>query len=137
MGNVSHNVVAVIPHKSLREMVGELISEYGHKPQLFDNENDAIAKCSGEKFAAAVVVDWELTQKHFPNILENINKVSPYMGRFVMVNLPYKEIREHIDKGDFCCYMQKPFALEKFEKGLLSCLAEYEAKIANCVCTCS
>ena len=137
MGKVSHNVVVVIPDNALRELIGELISQFGHTPRLFDNEGDAMTKCSEEKFAAAVVVDWELTKKYFPNILEKIYKVSPYTGRFVMVNMPYLEIREHIDKGDFCCYMQKPFALEKFEKGLLSCITEYEEKIENCACACS
>ena len=68
MGKVSHNVVVVIPDNALRELIGELISQFGHTPRLFDNEGDAMTKCSEEKFAAAVVVDWELTKKYFPNI---------------------------------------------------------------------
>ncbi len=137
MGHSSYNVVAVIPDKSLRELIGELISQYGHKPQLFDNENDAISKCSEEKFVAAVVVDWELSKKHFPNILEKINKVAPYTGRFVLINMKYDEIQEHIEKGDFCCYVQKPFDLDRFKKGLLGCIEEYESKIKSCTCACS
>ena len=126
MSNLSHKVLVVIPYVPLLELIGEVISDMGHTPLLFKTEKEAVSQCSNDKSIAGVVVDWELSMKYFPNIVKRLREISPYMGNFVLINTKDTEIRKHINNGDFCCYMQKPFALEKFEKGLLGCIDEYE-----------
>ncbi|MBT5028805.1 MAG: hypothetical protein HOH38_05305 [Nitrospinaceae bacterium] len=137
MSNLSHKVLVVIPYVPLLELIGEVISDMGHTPLLFKTEKEAVSQCSNDKSIAGVVVDWELSMKYFPNIVKRLREISPYMGNFVLINTKDTEIRKHINNGDFCCYMQKPFALEKFEKGLLGCIDEYEKVIERCECSCS
>lgn len=137
MSTKRHNVIAVIPDKPLLDLIGEVVSDMGHMPLLFNTEKEAISQCSNNKLIAGVVIDWELSRKYFPNILKRLRVISPYMGNFVLIDMEDSEVRKHINDGDFCCYMQKPFALEKFEKGLLGCIGEYEKAIENCDCACS
>ena len=137
MGSKSHKVLVVIPDNGLLDLLGEVISGFGHKPLLFSNDQEAISKYSKDNSVAAVVIDWELSRKHFPKILETLHAVSPYMGRFVFIDCEDGEIRKHVNNGDFCCYMRKPFNLERLERGLLGCIDEYEETIKNCECSCS
>jgi DNA-binding NtrC family response regulator len=137
MNASSHKVLVVIPDVPSLELVGEVVSNMGHKPLLFKNEEEAVFQCSNDKSIAAVVIDWELSRKYFPDILTRLHVISPYLGRFVLIDLKDEAIRRHINEGDFCCYMQKPFDLERFERGLLGCLGEYEKAIENCKCACS
>ncbi len=137
MSSPSQKILVVIPDVPLLELIGEIVSNMGHKPLLFKNEKEAISQCSNDKSIAGVVIDWELSRKYFPDILKKLHVISPYMGRFVLIDLKDDEIRRHINEGDFCCYMQKPLDLERFEKGLLSCIGEYETNIVNCECASS
>lgn len=137
MNTSSHSVLVVVPDVPLLELIGEVVSNLNLKPLLFKNEKEAVSQCSNDKSIAGVVIDWELSKKYFTGILKRLHVISPYMGRFVLIDLKDEEIRRHVNAGDFCCYMQKPFNLERFEKGLLGCIGEYETNIANCECACS
>jgi DNA-binding NtrC family response regulator len=137
MSTKRHNVLSVIPDKSLLNLIGEVVSNLGHEPLLFRTEKEAISQCSNDKSIAGVIIDWELSRKYFPDILKRLHVVSPYMGRFALIDMEDVEIRKHINEGDFCCYMQKPFNLENFEAGLLGCIGEYEKAIEKCECACS
>jgi DNA-binding NtrC family response regulator len=137
MNTSSHNVLVVIPDVPLLELMGEVVSNMGHVPLLFKTEKEAVSQCSNDKSIAGVVIDWELSRKYFPDILKRLHVISPYMGRFALIDMKDEEIRRHINEGDFCCYMQKPFDLDKFEKGLQGCIHEYETAIGNCECACS
>lgn len=132
MSNTSHKVLVIIPDNPLLDLMGEVITGLGHKPLLFKSEKEAISQCTNDKSIAGVIIDWEMSMKYFPGILSRLHVISPYMGKFVLANMKYDEVRAHINNGDFCCYMQKPFDLEKFEKGLLGCIKEYEKVIENC-----
>ncbi len=134
MSDTSYRVLVVIPDNALLDLMGEIISDLGHKPLLYKSEKEAISQCTNDKSIAGIIIDWEMSMKYFPGILNRLHIISPYMGRFVLVNMEYSEIIEHINKSDFCCYVQKPFDLEKFEKGLLGCIKEYETAIENCTC---
>ena len=136
MSDTLHKILVVIPDEPLLDLMGEVITGMGHKPLLFKSEKEAISQCTNDKSIAGVIIDWEMSMKYFSGILNRLHVISPYMGRFVLVNMKYDEVREHINNGDFCCYMQKPFDLEKFEKGLSGCIKEYEAAVENCTCAC-
>ncbi len=137
MSSPSQKILVVIPDVPLLELIREIVSNMGHKPLLFKNEKEAIPQCSNDKSIAGVVIDWELSKKYLPDILKKLHVISPYMGRLVLIDMEDSEIRKHINEGVFCCYMQKPFDLERFEKGLLGCIGEYETNIANCECAAS
>ncbi len=124
-----HKILVVIPDKRLRELIGEVITLLKHQPILLSNGNQAISEFSNDKSIAVVVIDWEMTMKPFPDFVKEMSSISSYLGKFVLADMNDGEIRKHIEAGNFCCYTQKPFQLEKFEKGLLGCINEYELAI--------
>ncbi len=134
MSGRSHKVLVVIPNESLLALGGEVLSFYNYTPLLAKNEVEAIAICKKEDAIAVIVVDWELSKKHFPALLKRLRVLSPYMGRFVLIDDNDMEINNLRVSGEFCCYMKKPFVLKAFEKGIAGCVREYELAKENCQC---
>lgn len=126
MSDISYKVLVVVPDVALLELLGEVTSFCNYIPLLAKNEFEAVKLCEEENDIAAVVVDWRLTKIHFPALLKNLSTISPSMGRFVLIDDHDNEINEFIERGEFCCYMKKPFVLKKFQKGLAGCVSEYE-----------
>ncbi|MEK9628219.1 MAG: hypothetical protein VW455_04310 [Nitrospinota bacterium] len=134
MKNKSHKILVVIPDKHLRELVGEVISMLKHQPILISDGEKAIAQYTNDNSIAVVLIDWEMTMKFFPDFIKKMKSISSYLGKFVLIDMEYGEIKRHINAGDFCCFMKKPFQLEKFESGILGCIEEYELSIKKCAC---
>lgn len=128
MNAISHPILVVIPDKPFLDLLGELIESLGHHPVLCSNEQDALkALGNGTRFAVGTF-DWELSQKKFPGIIRSSIEIQPQMRRFVLIDEMDAEIRELIQKGSICCYVKKPFELERFEDALSQCLQKfYEA----------
>ncbi len=134
MGENQHKVLIPIPDNGLAGVISEIIVGLGYQPVLTKTEDDAISIVKDDQSIAATVVDWELSQKYFPNILKKLGSIAPYMGKFVLIDMTSEEIKKLIEKGAFCCYMEKPLDLPRLENGLLGCIKEYELKKENCSC---
>ena len=129
-----HQVLIAIPDKPSLDVIAKVISNLGHKPIMVTGEEEAVSAFANKQEIATVIVDWELSQRYFPDILKRIEGVSPYVGKFVMIDSHDMKIKKHIENGDFCGYAKKPFDLEQFESGVLGCIKEYERKKSNCAC---
>lgn len=129
MTTVSHDVLVVIPDKILLELMGDLVISLGHRPILLSSKNGALEECSKNKSIAVMIIDWEISERIFPGIINQIDKVSPLMGKLVLSNVNYPEIRKFVEDGKFCCYTVKPVILEDFEKVLKSCIGKYEDRV--------
>jgi DNA-binding NtrC family response regulator len=134
MSRQSHKILVVIPDKSLLTLAGEVLSFSNYTPLLAINEENAIEICEQEDSIAVVVVDWELSKRHFPALLKRLKVLSSYMGRFVLIDDDDVEINKLRVNDEFCCCMKKPFALEAFEQGIAGCVREYALAKENCQC---
>jgi len=129
MTTVSHDVLVVVPDKALLDLIGDLVVSLGHRPILLSSQKGALEECSKNKSIAVMIIDWEISEWIFPGIINQINEVSPHMGKLVWSNANYPEIRKMVEDGTFCCYTVKPVIIEDFEKVLKSCIRKYEDRV--------
>ena len=125
MNAISHPILVVIPDKPFLELLGELIESLGHCPVLCRNEQETLKVLGSETRFAVGAFGWELSQKKFPEIIRNSIDIQPRMRRFVLIDQMDAEIRKLIQNGDICCYLKKPFTLEKFETAFSQCLQKF------------
>lgn len=135
MNDELKNILIAIPDDSYADMLAEIICGLGHIPIISKNRNEAQAYIDSSLPIAAVVADWELAQKYLPGFMEMVDREMPCAGRYILVDMPVEAIiKKRLETNEFCCYMQKPFDLEKFEEGILKCV--HEAKITKETCDC-
>ncbi|PIQ98197.1 MAG: hypothetical protein COV67_00285 [Nitrospinae bacterium CG11_big_fil_rev_8_21_14_0_20_56_8] len=122
-------ILIAIPNKGMADLLMEIISEMGYHP-LVAYDKSAIQRIAKETISITVlIVDWELTRLHFPGILSWFKSLHPCSERYILIEGVEEIIREGIAKEEFCCFMKKPFNIQSFEKGVLTCVEEYQKAV--------
>ncbi len=135
MNDESKNILIAVPDASYADMLAEIISGMGHAPVIAKNIDEARAYINDTIPLSVVVVDWELTQRYMPGLIELVNREMPCVGRYILLDISVENIKTRQETNEFCCYLKKPFDLEKFEAGVVKCIQE--AKVTKETCECN
>jgi DNA-binding NtrC family response regulator len=118
-------ILIAIPDPGLSDLIAEFVVELGfHSIQVFE-EWEAVSACKRYPDIAVTVVDWELSVRYFPQLLDRLQQISPFMDYYIIHSSSLDEIRSLQQNSRICGYQTKPLILEKFKKGIFDCLDQY------------
>jgi len=127
----NHKVLIAIPDPALGGVIEEAVSCDNLLSILATTEIEALEACEINPDIAVCIVDIELSQKYFPEILHKLHKILPRMGRLALCASRSGDIERDAREKEFCCYLSKPIQIEKLKAGISRCLEGYEAAVGG------